>query len=142
MIVDSPQPDQSPEPTAVGALPFRYRGPRRESAVARLFSLGHSWATLRMPPDCYMKIPRILVGVIFVGWLACGFLSGCAHTHGGAASSTASTPAVVGNPNGSWFLYIDDGTNKPSKASTPAVAGNLNGSWFIYIGDGTNNPSK
>ena len=33
-------PNKSPEPTAVGAVQFRYRGSRRESAVAQLFSLG------------------------------------------------------------------------------------------------------
>ncbi len=34
-------PNKSPEPTAVGAVQFRCRGSRRESAVAQLFSLGH-----------------------------------------------------------------------------------------------------
>jgi len=34
-------PNKSPEPTAVGAVRFRCRGSRRESAVAQLFSLGH-----------------------------------------------------------------------------------------------------
>ena len=33
-------PNKSPEPTAVGAVQFRCRGSRRESAVAQLFSLG------------------------------------------------------------------------------------------------------
>ena len=33
-------PNKSPEPTAVGACQFRYRGSRRRSAVAQLFSLG------------------------------------------------------------------------------------------------------
>ena len=36
----SQSPNKSPEPTAVGAVQFRCRGSRRESAVAQLFSLG------------------------------------------------------------------------------------------------------
>jgi hypothetical protein len=32
-------PNKSPEPTAVGACQFRYRGSRRESAVAQLSTL-------------------------------------------------------------------------------------------------------
>ena len=39
--LESKPPNKSPEPTAVGAVPFRCRGSRRESAVAQLFSLGH-----------------------------------------------------------------------------------------------------
>ena len=34
-------PNKSPEPTAVGACKFRYRGSRRESAVAQLSTLAH-----------------------------------------------------------------------------------------------------
>ena len=73
----------------------------------------------------------MLVGVGFVGLFACGLLSSCARTHGGA---TASTPAVAGNPNGSWQLYVVDTTNNAQSSST-------NG-WQLSIVDATNNTSK
>jgi hypothetical protein len=78
-----------------------------------------------------MKTPHLFSIVLFVGLLACGFLTGCAQTH---ESTAAPTPPVAGNPNGSWQLYVNDTTNGALGSST-------NG-WQLSIHDETNNSSK
>ena len=55
--INEPWPNKSPEPTAVGAVQFRYRGSRRESAVAQLLSLG-SKTTLSIQQPAPTSIMR------------------------------------------------------------------------------------
>ncbi len=69
----SHRPNKSPEPTAVGAVPFRCRGSRRESAVAQLFSLG--------------GIAHIMRFFILIAFLA--VVAGCRHP---ASTSQRLTP--------------------------------------------------
>ena len=71
-------------------------------------------------------------------------LSGCAHDHPEAPSKIASKPATAPtatfNVSATGGAPVSYQWHKNS-TNTPAVTGNPDGSWELYL-DGTNNPSK
>jgi len=88
---------------------FRYRGSRRESAVAQLlFTLGHVAHRT--------KIMKTLYRVIFVGLLTCSFLSGCSRhessttpKESNVSSQTVTVSNVISVP---FTVTVSSATNR------------------------------
>ena len=90
-------PNKSAEATAVGAVGFRCRGSRRESAVAQLSTLGSIERFIQAEA---LKIVMIMVGIIL---LAVGLLNIVPDVWRFIHSNTASTTLMIRTH---WILMV------------------------------------
>jgi hypothetical protein len=91
-----------------------------------------------------MKTPLRLVGITFIGWLACGLLTGCTCSHKGNSSTLLPGPVIYGGvayypvkPGATYHNTPVDYTINPppAEAVTFVTVYSTNG-LVIYLTDG------